>query len=413
VNEFTGERVIPGRVNQDLWNEHFSRYAFAARFTAGRKVLDVGCGTGYGTAEMAANAARVVGVDRADEAVSYGREQYSMPNLDFVRGASESLPFRDSCFEVVSAFEVIEHLTDWQALIREAARVLAPDGLFLVSTPNKLYYTESRGTEGANPFHEHEFDLEEFERALAQTFSHVSVLLQNRTECLAFYPHKLFSLVDARMDSSAGSTADAHFFIAVCAQRQLDTIRSFAYIPRAVNLLREREQHIEKLTREVSLKQQWVDELTTERDTLLTNVREIQEHLEAHNRWALTLERDLESACQRVTVLEGQYAALQAESLAMAQGYEAKVAELEQENQARAKWAIEIEERLTGVIEFERSRLGEALVRLEAAEGTAQDRLNWGNSLQRRLDHIEQIMGLIRSSRWMRLGRQFGLGPQI
>ena len=51
MSEFTGERVIPGEVDPNLWNEHFSRYAFAALFCRGRKsVLDAGCGTGYGTA---------------------------------------------------------------------------------------------------------------------------------------------------------------------------------------------------------------------------------------------------------------------------------------------------------------------------------------------------------------------------
>ncbi len=57
VSEFTGERVIPGQVNDDLWAEHISRYAFAARFAAGKRVLDIGCGTGYGTAELAQHAA--------------------------------------------------------------------------------------------------------------------------------------------------------------------------------------------------------------------------------------------------------------------------------------------------------------------------------------------------------------------
>ena len=60
------------------------------------------------------------------------------------------------------AFEVIEHLEDWRDFLREVRRVLAPRGQFIVSTPNKLYYTESRGATGANPFHVHEFDFEEF-----------------------------------------------------------------------------------------------------------------------------------------------------------------------------------------------------------------------------------------------------------
>ena len=59
--DFTGERVIPGEVNSDLWAEHFARYAFAARFATGVRSLDVGCGAGYGTAEHLA-ALRRLGV---------------------------------------------------------------------------------------------------------------------------------------------------------------------------------------------------------------------------------------------------------------------------------------------------------------------------------------------------------------
>src|SRR5581483_2249703 len=61
--EFTGERVVPGQVHDDLWNEHFSRYAWAGRFAAGRRVLDAGCGAGYGRVELGATAAGVVGID--------------------------------------------------------------------------------------------------------------------------------------------------------------------------------------------------------------------------------------------------------------------------------------------------------------------------------------------------------------
>ncbi len=53
--EFTGERVIPGQVDPDLWAEHISRYAFASRFAPGARVLDLGCGAGYGTAELASS----------------------------------------------------------------------------------------------------------------------------------------------------------------------------------------------------------------------------------------------------------------------------------------------------------------------------------------------------------------------
>src|SRR5262249_27353980 len=66
-SEFTGERVIPGQVNDDLWAEHISRYAFASRFAVHANVLDLGCGTGYGASELSRAARGVVGIDTATE----------------------------------------------------------------------------------------------------------------------------------------------------------------------------------------------------------------------------------------------------------------------------------------------------------------------------------------------------------
>src|SRR5450755_3241426 len=82
--EFTGERVIPGQVDADLLNEHLARYAFAARLARGKRVLDAGCGTGYGAAELVASALLVVGADIAAEAVDFARRHYRLPYLEFV-----------------------------------------------------------------------------------------------------------------------------------------------------------------------------------------------------------------------------------------------------------------------------------------------------------------------------------------
>ncbi|MBV9745631.1 MAG: class I SAM-dependent methyltransferase, partial [Acidobacteriia bacterium] len=155
--EFTGERLVPGKVSDELLNEHMARYAFASRIAKGKRVLDAGCGTGYGSAELAHGAAFVTGADVAAEAIEYAREHYRLPNLWFERASCTALPHPDSAFDLVVAFEVIEHLENWRELLLEARRLLGRNGQFVVSTPNKLFYTESRGSEGPNPFHVHEF----------------------------------------------------------------------------------------------------------------------------------------------------------------------------------------------------------------------------------------------------------------
>ena len=135
--EFTGERVVPGEVDADLWNEHFARYAFAARLSRKKRVLDTGCGTGYGTAELARAAALAVGVDISAGAIEYARQHYAHANVRFLRASCEALPLASSSFDLVVSFEVIEHLKEWQAFLLEIRRLLAPGGQCVISTPNQ------------------------------------------------------------------------------------------------------------------------------------------------------------------------------------------------------------------------------------------------------------------------------------
>lgn len=160
--EFTGERVVPGQVNDDLWSEHLARYAFARQYAAARRVLDAGCGTGYGSAELAGVAAQVVGFDVAREAIDDARSRFSRAGLHFTVASGGSMPFATEAFDLVVAFEVIEHLEDQRGFLKECARVLKPGSLLIVSSPNRLYYAESRAKTGPNPFHTHEFEAVEF-----------------------------------------------------------------------------------------------------------------------------------------------------------------------------------------------------------------------------------------------------------
>ena len=142
--EFTGERAIPGQTDPDLMNEHWARYAFAEALVGSKRVLDAGCGVGYGAARLAEVAAEVVALDQARDPLTAGGKQYSHPRLRFVQGDCTRFPFADSSLDAVVAFEVIEHLDEWKALIEESRRVLVPAGQFIVSTPNRLYYGEAR-----------------------------------------------------------------------------------------------------------------------------------------------------------------------------------------------------------------------------------------------------------------------------
>jgi SAM-dependent methyltransferase len=299
VIEFTGERVVPGQVDDDLWAEHLSRYAYASRWAMGARVLDIGCGTGYGTAELAREARLPVGVDLAPQAIHYAASTYSQDNVHFVPASATALPFADASFDLVTAFEIIEHLDDWRALLSEARRVLGPEGIFLVSTPNKEYYTESRGVAGANPFHAHEFEFSEFQAALAEFFPHSTILLQNHVGAFAFYSHGTPLPVDAHLDSWRGSPEEAHFYLGVCSAATLPPLHSFVYVPRASNVLRDREKHIESLQQELSEARTQFAELHRAHD-------EQKHHLEEQNQWALRTGEELQAARERIVVVQDE-----------------------------------------------------------------------------------------------------------
>lgn len=413
MTEFTGERVIPGQVNVDLWNEHISRYAFAARYAPGKRVLDLGCGTGYGAAALASTATHVTALDLSGDALAYARTNFPLSNVEWIEASCASIPCPAAAFDLITAFEVIEHLSDRTTLIAEAARVLRPDGMFVVSTPNSLYYAESRINEGPNPFHEHEYEFEEFAAELRHAFPHVIVLLQNRTECLAFYPHKTFPIAEASIPAASGSPEDANFFVAVCSHKSLPEIRGFAYVPRAANLLREREQHIQKLDGELAMNQQWLADVRADRQKLIDYVNQQKEHIEEHNRWALELERLHKGAQERVAQLQEELQVQQRSAINVMAQYELKISDLEQNSQAVTQRAAGVIAGLTDEVENERAAHAATIQRLSESETLVEERSRWALDLQAQLEQLEATLAAVRKSRWLALGGTLGVGPKL
>ena len=172
------ERIVPDETEPGIVALHLKRYAFAEPWCRGRRVLDLACGTGYGTAFLAESAAEVVGGDLDEGAIEYARSRYARPNAAFETMDAASLPFPDASFEVVCSFETIEHLPDRDAYLVEVARVLRPDGVYLVSTPQTEWTTESP----ANPFHHVEYDAADFRRLLEVHFASVELYGQHRRQ---------------------------------------------------------------------------------------------------------------------------------------------------------------------------------------------------------------------------------------
>jgi len=155
------ERIAPGFFPAPFEREHVARYKWACRWIAGRVVLDVACGTGYGAAILrAAGARRVVSLDVSRDALRFGASRYALLP---VGSDAHQLPVRTASCDAVVSLETIEHLRDPGAFAKELCRILRPGGELLLSTPN------ARRSLGTNPYHLNELALDELRLLLSRT----------------------------------------------------------------------------------------------------------------------------------------------------------------------------------------------------------------------------------------------------
>ncbi len=171
----TGERTLPDIAEENYW---FQRHLFAYRallpLVEGVRVLDLGCGEGYGADLLADRASEVVALDLAPEAVYHARLKYHRPNLRFDYGDVYALPYPDGGFDAVVSLQVLEHLHEPDRYMREIVRVLHPQGRAFLTTPNRLIISPGQDYPVC-PFHIFEFDAGEFLEYANRFFGEVDV----------------------------------------------------------------------------------------------------------------------------------------------------------------------------------------------------------------------------------------------
>ncbi len=169
--EFTGERYVP-EVHGQIELEHLHRYLQACRVVAGKVVLDLACGEGYGSAMLARGAGKVIGVDISAEAVKHARKRYKRENLEFMVGSCSDIPLPDGSVDMVVSFETIEHHDQHSQMMQEVKRVLRPAGILLISSPDKYHYSVEPSR--ANPYHVKELYQHEFKQLLERYFKNIA-----------------------------------------------------------------------------------------------------------------------------------------------------------------------------------------------------------------------------------------------
>jgi len=172
------ERVTPLKDHTAVFQSHYATYKFAVQFVKGMKVLDAASGTGYGSALLSQYCDSCVGIDLSSEAIAYARNNYKAGNLGFFVMDLMSLGFQNESFGVACSFQAIEHVKDCELHLSEISRVLSPDGLFLLSTPNKDF-SLSGASPVLNIYHVKEFTLNELDRLLRRYFNSVEIFGQS------------------------------------------------------------------------------------------------------------------------------------------------------------------------------------------------------------------------------------------
>jgi len=176
----TGERMVPELYRSEadyiLYLRHLFAYETAAeRLDPSQTVLDIGCGAGYGTSLLSNHAQHVTGVDVSVEAVAAATAAYGSATCAFTAYDGIRLPFGDGQFDAATSFQTIEHVQDADGFVAEAARVLNPGALLVLTTPNRTTRLHD-GQKPWNRFHVREYSAAQLTKLLSKSFREVDVL---------------------------------------------------------------------------------------------------------------------------------------------------------------------------------------------------------------------------------------------
>lgn len=321
--DFTGERIVPGAQGCEptfeakMYQEHIARYAFAAQVTAGKDVLDLGCGVGYGSRHLAIAGARsVLGIDIAEDAIEHAKSHFVHPAVTYQAMDARLMPFQAE-FDVIVCFELIEHVAEQGHVLDLMCKALRPGGQLVISTPRPL-------AEKRNNFHVRELSHQELQGLLAERFEHVSSYFERN--CLTSFVSDEFPAAFSKLvplsDRLSIADADHFLFIAGASRSTVEPILAInddAYVSQLemdvanlrqgedhhLGLIAEREKRLAEQANDLASLQLAV--ATGERDTLRSQLEAERKQIAAvleQIRGLLESDRDARSEKDRALSAE-------------------------------------------------------------------------------------------------------------
>jgi len=322
---FTGERFIPGILDDKLEIEHYQRYLGVRELVRGKAVLDAACGEGYGSRLMADTAAQVTGLDIDGDTIGRAREKYrEQGNLRFLQGSVAEIPLEDDSVDAVVSFETIEHVPEevQHLFLGEIARVLRPDGFLVMSTPNKRIYSDLYDYK--NEFHVKEFYHDEFLAFLREKFQYLKLYNQafqvasvlssceGGERSLSFYTRGMIS-------GRGGYDQDGKYYIAVASNRQTETEGLASVFVSEPGEYERNIQRILELQKAEELRNEHIGKLNREAEIAGENIRRLQAEEEERNAHISRLDGQIEQLEAQKRQLEKEIEPLRAKVQEQAQ----------------------------------------------------------------------------------------------
>ena len=248
--KFTGERYVP-HLGGEIELEHMNRYHFANGFVKDKVVLDIACGEGYGSALFAKTAQKVYGIDIDSNTIKHAKAKYTQSNIAFLEGSCLNIKLPDNSVDVLVSFETLEHIEEHNQYITEIKRVLKPNGVLLLSTPNTDEYSKD---DYKNEFHLLELNEQEFKDLLQRNFEH-TVFYSQKVASVSFIVNAEKSLGNSHFVSKT-ETVKPKYLIAVASNAPLGELSDLSlYLNQETDLIanlhKEYQGHIDRREKEI------------------------------------------------------------------------------------------------------------------------------------------------------------------